>query len=340
MKRTAVTAYGSVVPFNAHPWVLRAWRWIVTDTEQNVEVVVLGSFNTDLTVNVPRLPRMGETVMGGAFYRAAGGKGANQAVAAARAGARTAFIGCVGEDDFGRAARENLAREEIELSGLHVDKDAPSGVALILVDGEGRNVIAVAPGANARLHAGHVEAAAPLIRGARVLLLQLEVPVEAVTRAAETAEAGGTAVLLNPAPVPERPLSPDLLARTAVLVANEEEAVQLTRSAGAGAGDPEGTARALLALGPRSVVITLGRRGGLVFERGKAPWSYPARKVDAVDTVGAGDCFCGWLAAGLARGKELRESTAVAALAAAVSVTRRGAQPSMPRPEEVRGFRG
>lgn len=305
------------------------------ETGKPVEVVVLGSSNTDLTVGVPRLPRSGETVLGGAFYRAAGGKGANQAVAASRAGVRVAFIGCVGDDDLGRAARENLAHEEIDLSGLHTVREAPSGVALIMVDREGRNLIAVAPGANACLTPERVEAASVLIREARVLVLQLEVPAEAVGRAAEIAASGGTAVLFNPAPAPARPLPSSLLARVDVLVANEEEALALGKGAGAPGKAPETAARALLQRGTGRVVVTLGRRGGRVFEKNGTAWAYAAPPVEAVDTVGAGDCFCGWLAAGLSRGEPFEACVGRAARAAAISVTRRGAQPSMPGPEAL-----
>jgi ribokinase len=298
------------------------------------EVVVMGSSNTDMVVASERLPRPGETVLGGAFYQAAGGKGANQAVAAARAGARVAFIGCVGSDHFGERTRENLAREGIDLAQLFTEADTPSGVALILVDREGQNLISVAPGANTHLTADRIDAARPALEGARVLLMQLEVPFPAVERAAALAAGRGLSVLFNPAPAPNFPLPAAFLRNVRVLIANEAEIAALAPAGKAAARREEG-ARRLLDGGVETVIVTLGKRGGEVYGKDAAPWRFESRKVRAVDAVGAGDCFCGWVAAGLARGDPLKESIERAARAAALSVTRKGAQPSLPTRAEV-----
>ena len=306
-------------------------------TKKNrADIVVVGSSNTDMVIASKKLPGPGETVLGGAFYRAAGGKGANQAVAAARAGARVAFVGCVGSDAFGVSTRENLAREGIDLEHLIMMDGVPSGVALILVDEEGQNLISVAPGANALLTPSVIDGARRTIENARVVLMQLEVPYPAVERAAALAAKGGATVLFNPAPAPSFPLAAPFLKTINVLVANEEETTALSRSTGPSQIiDLEGVALELLHEGVENMIVTKGREGGVVHEKDGAVWRYEGKKVKAVDAVAAGDCFCGWVAAGLAKGKSLRSSVERAARAAAVSVTRRGAQPSLPGKDEV-----
>lgn len=281
-----------------------------------VDVTVVGSSNTDMVAASKRLPRPGETVLGSGFYQAAGGKGANQAVAAARAGAKVAFIGCVGDDAMGVQARENLAREGIDVSALSTVEGAASGVALIFVNEKGENMISVAPGANAKLSPAMVEAARESIENANVVLLQLEIPLDAVERACDIAHGARVPVLLNPAPA--HPLSLELLKKISVLIANEEEMAALDQE-----------------MDVERIIVTLGQDGGRVMERGRETWSYEPDRVEAKDTVGAGDCFCGWLAAGMAEGKELRACVETASKAAALSVTRRGAQPSLPCRDEV-----
>jgi ribokinase len=303
------------------------------DLASKPDVVVVGSSNTDMVVASDRLPRPGETVLGYRFYQAPGGKGANQAVAAARAGARVAFVGAVGHDVLGEQARSNLAREGIDVRHLSMIEDAPSGVALILVDGRGENLISVAPGANGLLHEAMVEDARETLEAAKVLLLQLEVPLPTVVKAAELAAAGGI-VILNPAPAPASALPQSLLAATTVFVANEEE-MAAVGAFFSSRGEPDKTAAALLHRGMRHVVMTRGAKGGTVYSGEGQAWNYPAMKVKAVDSVGAGDCFCGWLAAAAAEGLPFDECVTRASLAAARSVTRYGAQPSLPRRDEV-----
>ena len=291
-------------------------------------IVFVGGSNTDLVWTGARLPRPGETVANGEFARYAGGKAANQAVAAARAGARAVFVGARGDDEFGRAAAAGLRREGIDVRYFRVKPGLPSGVAVILVGGRNRqNLIGVARSANNALTAADVRAAAPVLRRAAVVVSELETSIEAVETAAGLAEAGGAQFLLTPAPV--RRLPGSLLRRVTVLAPNETEAEALT-----GFRDPRAAAERLWRAGCRHVVVTLGARGALLFDADGAR-RIPAPRVKPVDTVGAGDCFSGWLAAGMAEGCPLEEAVARAVRAASISVTRAGAQPSMPRRSEV-----
>jgi len=288
-------------------------------------IVVIGSTNTDLTVVAERLPGPGETVLGGDLIRAGGGKGANQAVAAARAGARVSFVGRVGEDDFGEATRERMQQEGIDTALLSSDEHFPSGVALIIVDEAGENLIAVAPGANSRVSPQDVEAARSAIRRADVVLLQLEIPLETVEAAAKMAAEAGTRVMLNPAPARELPSG--LPANVDYLTPNAGEAARLLGRTED--GQPEELARALTDLGVGTVVLTLGADGACACD-GTDCFRVAAPRVEAVDSVGAGDCFCGVLATAIAEGRPLRESVAFATCAAALSVGKEGAQPSLP----------
>ncbi len=265
-------------------------------------IAVVGSVNLDLVVEVERHPAAGETVLGGDAAELHGGKGANQAVAAARAGSEVQFVGRVGADDAGVLLREGLAAEGVGVEHLRTDDDAPSGRALIAVDARGENTIVVSPGANARVGPDDVAAAAALLRAAAVTLVQHEIPAAAVAAAARAA--GGT-VVCNPAPA--RPL----VAGIDVLVPNERELQAL-------GGEPAG-------LGVAAVVVTLGAAGALVVARGRRE-RIPAPAVDVVDTTGAGDVFCGALAHALAGGAELVEAARAAVAAAALSVTRHGAR--------------
>ncbi|MFI6731354.1 ribokinase [Nonomuraea sp. NPDC050451] len=288
-----------------------------------LDVVVVGSANADLVVQVERHPAPGETVLGSELAVHPGGKGANQAVAAARLGARVALLGRVGADGHGRLLRESLERDAVDLGHLH-DTAAPSGIAMIAVGPQGDNSIIVAPGANARLTEGDVLDAAPLLRSAPVVSLQLEIPLPAVLAAARLAR---RAVLnLSPAvPVPD-----ELLALCDPLVVNEHEAALLLGAP----GKPDRQAKELLALGPRSVVITLGADGAVVAEDG-AVHAVPSPRVAAVDTTGAGDAFTGALAWRLAAGEPLAEAAAFAARVGAAAVRRAGAQDSYPTMAEV-----
>ena len=301
-------------------------------------IVVVGSINVDLVVRVATLPRPGETVLGGRFASVHGGKGANQAVAAARAGGHTTFVARVGDDSMGRSAIEGFHAEGIETDFITVTPECPTGVALILVDAAGENSIAVAGGANDRLSSDDIERARPAIEAADVILLQLEVPLEAVAHAVTIARTAGTSVILNPAPA--RPLPATLLAGVDILTPNETEGESLAgrgldtaRSAAA----VEGIARTLLGLGPRAVVVTLGAAGALV-ATGQARPRVPAFPVEPRDTVAAGDIFNGCLAVMLAEGLDLVAATRFAAAAAAISVTREGAQASAPHRGEIEAF--
>jgi ribokinase len=294
------------------------------------KIVVVGSSNTDMVVQVRHLPAPGETVLGGAFVMAAGGKGANQAVAAARLGAQVTFVARVGQDVFGERALAGFEREGISTQHIIADPEAASGVALITVDSAGENSITVAPGANARLSPEDVEGARAAIKDADVLLLQLEVPLETVQTAAELAHQAGVRVILNPAPAPASPLPPTLLAYVDVLTPNEKEASDLV-----GASEsPEKAARGLLQHGVGAVVITLGARGALIAvpqdEQHVAGFA-----VEAVDTTAAGDAFNGGLAVALAEGQPLAEAVRFANACGALATTRLGAQPSLPTEDEV-----
>ncbi|MFD0142224.1 MULTISPECIES: ribokinase [unclassified Streptomyces] len=287
-------------------------------------IVVLGSTNMDLVAFVPRAPALGETVTGREFRTIPGGKGANQAVAAARAGADVSMIGAVGTDDFGTRLRAALEASGVETDLLRT-VEGPSGTAHIVVDDEGGNAIVVVPGANGTVASlDHGDEA--LIANAGTLLLQLELPLPVVVEGAVTARRLGVRTVLTPAPA--QPLPPELLAATDLLVPNEHEAAALT-----GVADPRSAATALLAQVPE-VVITLGAAGSLYAARGTEPFTVPAPRVRAVDTTAAGDTFVGALAVALGEGRPVREAMAWASAAAALSVQHEGASSSMPyRPE-------
>jgi ribokinase len=295
-------------------------------------IVVVGSANTDLVVRVPKLPRPGETVTGGKFEMVAGGKGANQAVAAARAGVRVAFVANIGRDEFGNAAVEGLRREGIDMRYIVRDKSTPSGVALIMVDRRGENLIGVARGSNERLRPGHIDAARSAIRRARCVVVQLETPLATVRRAIELAVRNAVPALLNPAPA--RPVPKHVLQQVTFLTPNESELSRLTGLPTRQRSDIETAAGRLHAAGVKHVMVTCGARGVCSCGADGLRW-YPAPKVNAIDTVGAGDCFSGAFAARFAEGKSIVETIQFAVAAASISVTRPGAQPSMPYRREI-----
>ena len=295
-------------------------------------VTVVGSANTDMVVRVPRAPAQGETVLGADFQRLAGGKGANQAVAAARAGAEVTFVGAVGADELGQSARRSLEAEGIDVSAVTEIQDVASGVALIFVDHSGQNSIAVAPGANSLLSPAHLRQHRQLLERADIVVLQLEVPLPVVEEAARLARDAGIPVLLDPAPAQELPDS--LLQCVSVLTPNEIEAQQLVGLDDEVLKTPERAARQLCERGCRSVIVTLGEKGAVWFgDSGDRRCS--GHRVDAVDTTGAGDVFSGALAAELGRGRPESEALAFATAAAGLSVQRLGAQASAPRREEI-----
>jgi len=300
-------------------------------------IVVVGSSNTDMIVKLHHLPKPGETVSGGAFSTAAGGKGANQAVAAARAGAEVGFVARVGEDSFGEQAIAGFVGDGIDVRHVTRDSASPSGVALIFVDDGGENCIAVAPGANGGLTPEDVEAAEELINGADAVVMQLETPLESVERAAALAREHGVRVILNPAPA--RPLSDELLGNVSILTPNESEAELLTGVQVTDDASAEMAAQALAAKGVEAVILTLGSRGAYVFESGSGEL-VPGFEVQAVDTTAAGDVFNGTLAVGLAEGMPLAQAVRFANAAGALSVTKLGAQPSAPTRSEIEEFLG
>jgi len=295
-------------------------------------VLVIGSSNTDLIVKAPRIPRPGETILAGEFATAAGGKGANQAVAAARAGGAVTFIARVGRDSNGDQAIAGFTAAGIDVTHVTRDPSRPSGVALIIVGRDGQNSIAVAPGANDRLSAADVRKGASTFRRARVLLLQLEIPLKTIEAAVERASAAGVRVVLNPAPA--RALSSRLLAKIDLLTPNEIEAERLTGVRVASESSAARAANALLRRGVKHVVVTMGARGALVVDNGVRQL-VPGFKVKAVDATGAGDVFTGAVGVALAEGRSLLEAARFGCAAAAISVTRLGAQPSAPTRREI-----
>jgi ribokinase len=281
----------------------------------------------DLVVKAPRLPRVGETVSGGTFGTFPGGKGANQAVAAARLDARVAMVGRVGEDAFGRQVVDGLKRDGIDVAHVRVDPGAATGVAFIGVDSEGRNMIMVAPGANMRVAPADADQARDAIAGARVVLLQLEVPIETVLHAATVARAAGALVCLDPAPA--GPLPDALYACVDVINPNEVEAQILTGVEVHSIADAERAAVALRERGPRVAVVKLGDRGAFyVAPDGRG--HVPAIPVKAVDTTAAGDAFAAALGVALGEGKGVADAVTFATRVAGIKVTRMGAQVGMP----------
>ncbi|MFF4588699.1 ribokinase [Streptomyces sp. NPDC001388] len=295
------------------------------------DLLVVGSANADLVIGVERRPAAGETVLGSDLAVHPGGKGANQAVAAARLGARTALLARVGDDAYGRLLLDSQRAAGVDTVGVLVG-GAPTGVALITVDPSGDNSIVVSPGANGRLTPEDVRAAACLFQTSRVVSAQLEIPLETVVAVAASL-APDSRFVLNPSP--PRPLPAVLLAACDPLIVNEHEAKVLLGEAYDTASGPEDWARILLAKGPRSVVVTLGAEGALVASAEGGVERVPSVKVDAVDTTGAGDSFTAALAWKLGTGASLAEAAAYAARVGAVAVTRPGAQESFPTAEEV-----
>lgn len=295
-------------------------------------IVVVGSANTDLMIRVANIPRPGETVLGGKFATAPGGKGANQAVAAARAGGDVTFVARLGSDDQGNRLCAGFVRDRINVRHVVRDAKQPTGVALICVSDRGENSIAVASGANGVLSARDVRRAEPAFRGAQVLLVQLESPLPVITAAIQLARKHGLRVIVNPAPA--RPLPTSLLKVVSVLTPNETETELLTGVKVTTATAMKRAANRLHQRGVATVLITLGARGVFVSAKGRQE-ILPAFRVRAVDTTAAGDVFSGALAVALAEEREMTEAVRFASAAAALSVTRLGAQPSIPWRSEI-----
>ncbi|MCC5908046.1 MAG: ribokinase [Balneolaceae bacterium] len=299
---------------------------------KNGKIAVIGSSNTDLVVNTPHFPAPGETILGRQFLMNPGGKGANQAVAAARLGGRVAFIGKTGNDYFGRETRKNLAKEGIELAGLTTDSDTPSGIAQITVNEQGENTIVVAPGANMNLQPDDLDRASDIIEEASILLIQLEIPLKTVFHAAKKGFKSGKIVILNPAPAAELPA--ELFPNLTLITPNVHEAGQLSGETVNDRLSALKSAKILRKKGGKNILITMGEKGALLYTSRSAQ-IIPAPEVQPVDTTAAGDCLNGALSAALARGENLSDAVRFAVKAASLSVMRPGAQNSLPYLSEV-----
>ena len=306
----------------------------MAESNNEPEIAVVGSANLDLVVEVPRVPLVGETVLGGDLARIPGGKGANQAVTAARLGRAVAMIGRLGDDEGGQILRGALETDGVDTTHLTTTPDTPNGVALIAVGADGDNAIVVSPGANSRLSVADVEAAGDVLRSAAVTLLQLEVPIDAIVAAAEIASG---IVVFNPAPAPSSPLPAELLEAVDVIVPNQTELALLTGHEGT--VDAETAADLARLLPAPTVVVTLGALGALAVVKGNVT-HIAAPEVDPIDTTAAGDSFCGALADALVRQESIVDAVRWAVRVGAATTLRVGAQPSLPTPPEVASLLG
>jgi ribokinase len=300
--------------------------------DERKKILVIGSSNTDMVVTAARLPAAGQTVLGDSFFMNAGGKGANQAVAAARLGAAVSMVCRIGNDVFGQKAADSLAKEGIDTRYVFTDDQLPSGVALITVDAKGENQIVVAPGANGNLLPPDLQNIEAAVLAADVILMQLEIPLQTVVYAADMAFRMGKRIILNPAPA--LPIPAELLRRISVITPNESEASLISGVPVTDGESARAAAKKIAALGVQDVIITRGSHGALVFSKDGFA-EVPAPPVEVADTTAAGDVFNGALAVALAEGNDLVDSTRRAVAAAALSVTRKGAQSSAPYLPEV-----
>jgi len=295
-------------------------------------ILVVGSSNTDMVIKIDRLPRPGETVTGGTFFMNPGGKGANQAVSAARLGGNVTFICKTGNDIFGSQAKQLFEKEGIDTSLMFSDSDHPSGVALITVDSEAENCIAVASGSNANLLPEDISTVREAVEKADIILMQLEIPVETIKYVTEIARKHGKKVILNPAPA--QPLDRELLQSLYLITPNETEAEMISGIKITDDDSLKACARAIYDMGVQSVIITLGSKGAFLYT-GDSGERIPGNEVKAVDTTAAGDVFNGALAVAVSEGYDLTGAIRFANKAAAISVTRVGAQASAPYRNEV-----
>ncbi len=294
------------------------------------DILVIGSLNADLVVRAQRFPAPGETIQGGDLATIPGGKGANQAVAAARLGAHVAMMGRVGTDAFGSTLIQNLEQNHVDASRLLRDDTAATGTAIIIVDSNGQNSIVLSPGANGKVIPADIEPAS--FSRASLLLLQFEIPIETVVHSARLAKEKGLRVLLNPAPA--RPVPEELLRLIDLLLPNETELSLLTGKPVGDLASVEAAARSLVSRGARNVIVTLGENGALIVN-GEGAKHIPSFRVQVVDTTAAGDAFIGGLAVALLNGRTLEDAVQYACACGALAVTRFGAQPSLPTAEEV-----
>jgi ribokinase len=298
------------------------------------KILVIGSSNTDMVIKSKHIPHEGETVLGGTFFMNPGGKGANQAVACARLGGNVTFICKTGNDIFGQQSKQIFEKEKIDTSYVFSDPDEPSGVALIFVDEKAENCISVASGANSLLQPIDLKSAEEAIGQADIVLMQLEIPLESVEFAAKLAKDKGKKVILNPAPAPALQLTKALLNNIDIIVPNETESEIISGIKVTDKDSAIEAARRIHAMGVEKVIITLGSKGALLFD-GEQIDFIPAFKVIATDTTAAGDCFCAALVIAISEGQKLTDAIKFASKAAAISVTRQGAQSSAPYRTEV-----
>jgi len=299
------------------------------------KILVIGSTNVDFLIKSDRLPSFGETVTGGVFMQNFGGKGANQAVGAARAGGDVTFITCLGEDLYAEELFRSFKKDGIDTKYVYKDKVSATGSALIMLDKEGNNYLAVAPGSNYKLSPAHIDQALEVFLEAEMIVMQMELAPETTYHVFELAKKYGKKVLFNLAPA--MPFNKDVLKQVYTFVVNEVEASMVTGLKVETDDEIRNAASALLALGPPVVVITLGSNGSFIASGGFSQF-VPSYKVKAVDTTAAGDVYCGSLAVALVEGRTLAEAVRFAGAAAAISVTRLGAQPSAPRRKEIDDF--
>jgi len=298
------------------------------------KITVVGSLNMDLVVNTPWIPALGETILGSGFFTAPGGKGANQAVAAARLGGSVAMVGCVGNDIFGQELVKNLTDNGVNIEHVRLLDNTPTGIAMITVK-DGDNFIIVNPGANAGLTPEMIENIEDLIKESYIVIIQLEIPVETVERTICLAKKHGVKVLLNPAPAGNLP--EELLQKVDIITPNEKECEFLTGVAVNCVEDAKAALQVLKGRGIPQVLITLGA-GGVVYNNGDEVVHKPARCVKAVDSTAAGDAFTGALAVAIAKGKQIGDAVDFASIAGALTVTKSGAQKSLPAKEDVEDF--
>ena len=297
-------------------------------------IVVIGSSNTDMVIRTKNLPRPGETVLGGTFFMNAGGKGANQAVACARLGGAVTFVCKTGNDVFGHQAYQLFDDEGIDPSYVFSDPKNPSGVALILVDDNAENSIAVASGSNSNLVTADIDNSLDAIENSEIVLMQLEIPIKTIEYAAQIAKSRGKMVILNPAPAPTEPLPLSILKNIDLITPNETEAELISGIPVVDEPSAIAAAKRMAELGVKKIIITMGSKGAMLYEDGEAELITSIR-VKAVDTTAAGDCFNGALTIAISEGRSLKDAVLFANRAAAISVTRPGAQVSMPYRHEV-----